>query len=387
MKKLVLSLMSICMLFVLSASEVANNSRYPEFSWDRLPVCLHLSRMATADDPVEDFTDEELAIIAKHPVICIEKTQGVHKYGSLKEGTIAAAKAIKAVNPNVKVLFYRNSGKDFDGIIKREHPDWTLWSQEDLAQGKEIDRMGRYDPSNAECMDWWCSTLVDAVDNEWVDGAFIDALIPYFSEEENKKKMYGESRYVDISQGLLKSLSRVYDEFKSKDKMLIGNTLRGSAILDEGGSFLHNHMDGGMIEHFIFRQGTSPEDIEKDMVLIRRAASDGKICVVKAWPRLTFVQGGEIKAMSDQEVDQMLREDITFPLACFLASMGEYSYFCYSWGYREDNGGLVDYPEYNKPLGKPITDARKSGWVYTREFEHASVWVDLENQEAKITWK
>jgi len=28
----------------------------------------------------------------------------------------------------------------------------------------------------------------------------------------------------------------------------------------------------------------------------------------------------------------------------------------------------------------------RTGWQFTREFEHASVWVDLETQEAKIKW-
>lgn len=45
------------------------------------------------------------------------------------------------------------------------------------------------------------------------------------------------------------------------------------------------------------------------------------------------------------------------------------------------------YPEFDKPLGEPKGDATRGGWTYTREFEHASVVVDLEKKTAKIDWK
>ena len=28
-----------------------------------------------------------------------------------------------------------------------------------------------------------------------------------------------------------------------------------------------------------------------------------------------------------------------------------------------------------------------NGWVLTRKYEHADVWVDLENKTSKIDWK
>ncbi|MGQ1788073.1 hypothetical protein [Saccharicrinis sp. GN24d3] len=62
----------------------------------------------------------------------------------------------------------------------------------------------------------------------------------------------------------------------------------------------------------------------------------------------------------------------------------------YSWGWKLATGPLVNYPEMQKPLGAP-NDAYErvssNGWAFTREFEGASVWVDTEKREAKITWK
>ena len=87
-----------------------------------------------------------------------------------------------------------------------------------------------------------------------------------------------------------------------------------------------------------------------------------------------------------EEVYRVASERITYPLACFLVAAQKDSYFCYSWGYREQHGSLVDYPEFHKPLGEPKGDAAKDGWIYTRSFEHAEVWVDLSKRTARIDW-
>jgi len=54
------------------------------------------------------------------------------------------------------------------------------------------------------------------------------------------------------------------------------------------------------------------------------------------------------------------------------------------------SGALVDYPDLRKPLGPPKGAYQRTtpgGWEFTREFEHASVWVSTETREAKITWR
>ena len=38
------------------------------------------------------------------------------------------------------------------------------------------------------------------------------------------------------------------------------------------------------------------------------------------------------------------------------------------------------YPEYAKPLGAPKGPAAKNGYVWTREFAHASVYVDVRSR-------
>lgn len=78
---------------------------------------------------------------------------------------------------------------------------------------------------------------------------------------------------------------------------------------------------------------------------------------------------------------------LTFPLACFLVAAEPNCYFCYTWGYREADGTFDWYPEFDKPLGPPQGEARRTGWTYQRAFAHAAVFVDLERQTARIDWK
>jgi hypothetical protein len=85
-------------------------------------------------------------------------------------------------------------------------------------------------------------------------------------------------------------------------------------------------------------------------------------------------------------------------LAMFLLVAGEHDIWIYSWfwGFDDYAGGQPDstipakfFAEADCPLGAPKAPyTRKSGtWTYTREFEHASVFVDLENRNAsKVTF-
>ena len=87
------------------------------------------------------------------------------------------------------------------------------------------------------------------------------------------------------------------------------------------------------------------------------------------------------------ELLQLARERITFPLACFLVAARPGSHFCYSWGYTDRHGMLDSYPEFERRLGPPRSDAAWKGLTATREFAHASVWVDLVAREARIEWR
>lgn len=86
----------------------------------------------------------------------------------------------------------------------------------------------------------------------------------------------------------------------------------------------------------------------------------------------------------------LAKERLEYYLACYLIGAQPYSYFQYGWGWNLADGSLYDYPELRKPLGAPKGPYQRTnpdGWEFTREFEHAHVWVDTEKGQAKITWQ
>ena len=84
-----------------SPAPLANPERMPAFSWDRVPLYVHI-RKDTA------FTDEEIRYLATFPLITFEKATGHKDSGSVEAGTLKAARAVKAINPATKILYYRN---------------------------------------------------------------------------------------------------------------------------------------------------------------------------------------------------------------------------------------------------------------------------------------
>ena len=88
-------------------------------------------------------------------------------------------------------------------------------------------------------------------------------------------------------------------------------------------------------------------------------------------------------------LEALSKERLDFYLACYLIGAQPYSYFQYGWGFQLSMGALVDYKTLRKPLGSPLGPYKRTspnGWEFTREFEHASVWVDTEKREGKIRW-
>lgn len=369
-----------------SLNAKGQNDNYPQFSWDRIPVCIHLSNGNS------DFSPSQIEFMARFPIVCIEKNQAFKKYRSMEIGTLNAAKSIKKLNSQSKILFYWNSRIDYSDFYKygkplEEHPDWAMKDKNgDFVTVQKIKRK-TYDVTNPFLRNWWCDFALGQISNDNLDGVFIDAVSQYVVRPTLKEKLFGKNKFADIQNGLHLMLSQLKDSVRD-EKLLIGNFLRGNKeLMDDMGMHFLEYTDGGMIEHFCALSGDDKENIANDIFLIQEAAKKKKIVIVKGWPRFNFTQPEKYKNLTPAELENILRKDIVFPLACFLIAAGEYSYFCYSLGYRDTEGGLIDYDEYNRPLGKPLSEAKRNGWIYTREFEYADIWIDIENRLAKINWR
>ena len=372
MYKITTLLLPTLLLAPLAALHAAD--ALPPFSWDRVPLYAHVKKSAG------DFTPEELDFLAKHfDFITIEKGQAVDKRDNTEAGIAEAARQIKQRNPRAKVLFYWNAFLDYPLYkASRNLPaGWHLKDRNDKPVMIRKSIFG-YDLARDEVRAWWSDTAAAAVHDGATDGIFADALLKVTAP--GKRELLGDEKYRALNDGLVAMLKETSRKL-GPGKLLLYNGLRDG----DGHQFLP-FTSGAMIEHFGHFSGVGKEKMAKDLDAVRAAARTGKIVCLKAWPGFAWTDASMMQKPHDELV-RLARERLTFPLACFLVAAEANCYFCYTWGYREDHGTFDWYPEFDKPLGPPQGEAKRTGWIYQREFAHASVLVNLETKTAKIDWR
>lgn len=366
----------ITVLFIAQSTARCATGTKPPFSWDRVPLNIHFGKREAG------LTEAEIAFIAKHSnLIALEKSHGAKPHGSTEAGIADTAHRIRKLNPDAKVLFYFNAFINWGGYeaFKTYRPEWTLHS----IRGQVVTHTSgtpRPDPSNPEFREWWSEVVAKANRSAPLGGVFIDALPQALTPA--LAKQVGTEKARAVVAGLREMIALTKRKL-GPDSIVLANGLRTTdfrEILDWEG------IDGVMIEHFGDFNTGSPEDIKADLDSIALAAAKGKFVVLKGWPGFNWMDK-EMMKRPHAELLKLARERITFPLACFLVAAQPGSHFCYSWGYTDKHGMLDAYPEFDRPLGPPLGEAKKDGWNYRREFAHALVSVNLETKAARIDWK
>lgn len=362
----------------------ARPSYYPPFSWDKVPVMAHFGKQ-------DELTNDEIGFLTQHfSWIVLEKGHAMKKYGSTEAGIIAEARRIKKANPTCKVLYYWNTSINFDGMFEAvkefgKHPEWALKDKEGNLVLAHENKRKRYDHSQPELRQWWVSAGAKVINDPAVDGVFIDALPQIAMHREANLQLLGQAKQDAQEAGVMQSLKSLREQ--TPGKLLLYNGLRGKKDLwaDMGTRYLA-YTDAGMVEHFTSITATDKETIAGNIEVIQQECKKGKIVVVKGFPDFTWMDK-EMMKKSYAELEKLAGKQLLFSLAAYLVAAGENSYFCYSWGYRENHGTFSWCPEFDKPLGKPKSDAIRNGWTYTREFEHCKVAVNIETKTASIDWK
>lgn len=364
---------------------LAEKADFPEFSWETVPVYIHFGKSSGP------LTDEEIRFVAATSnFVCLEKGHGRDRFGSTEKGIAYDARRLKAANSSLKVLFYWNSFLNYplyDACREiQTHPDWIFRDIAGLPIYK-VRNLEQYNLLNPQFRTWWAIIAGKSTRTLGCDGIFMDA-VNQAKRSIWMKRGWGEGSEDRLTDAVIDMMKQarakmgesgliVYNGIRSSDS---GETLSGLEYID--------HADGVKVEHFTAFNSRSKESVAQDIEAISRAGKAGKMVIVKGWPDPDFTWLNEEKMRTEPAgLAQEARTKITFSLACFLVAAERHSYFCYSWGYRENNGSLVDYPEFHKRLGEPAGDSTREGWTYRRSFEHASVWVDLDRREARIDWK
>lgn len=362
-------------LRISDGSRFSPKGFFPEFSWDTVPLYYMFGNKGVVLSP------KQVSFIAERTgFLCIEKSHGMRQLGSAELGAKHEAAAFKKVKPGMKVLFYFNAAyawtytsynKDFTKKRIDERPDLQEFLIRHPKTGKFADRYGAFcfDVLNPDFQDWWVETVAKGVRESGCDGAFIDQM--HGSVDLRKDK----EAEIQIAMG---EMMGALKKKMGADKILLANNAYA-----ENAKYVYPVSDAIMFENYASSKA-SKESLLAEWGDMLKNAREGKISVFRLG-----VEGTGRKNLKPN-MPFHAKEKAEFALACYLIGAQPYSYFMYSWGWKLSTGPLVDYPEFQKPLGPPKGRAHRTtpdGWEFTREYEHASVWVDTEKREAKITWR
>lgn len=370
-------------LVISDGSIFKSKDLFPKFSWETTPLYFMFG------DKERVLHPEEVEFIAKRTAfLCIEKSHGYGALGAAELGAKHEVAAFKDKKPDMKILFYFNAAlawpytsysKDFtkENIDASENLRNFLLKNPKTGKLAEKHTAFLFDVLNPEFRDWWVETVAKGVRESGSDGVFIDQMHGNVNLRKDKKNDI-EIAMGEMMAGLKKALG--------DDKILLANN-----ACDDNAKFVYPVSDAIMFENYSAVH-YNKEKLLSDWDNMLRNAKAGKISVFRLG-----VEGHNrrfLRSITQEEkykvMPKISQEKLEYALACFLIGAQPYSYFMYSWGWGLADGALVDYPGLQKPLGKPkgaYKRIKPEGWEFTREFEHASVWVDTESRQAKITWR
>ncbi|MDF7806339.1 putative glycoside hydrolase [Pontiellaceae bacterium B12219] len=351
---------------------------FPKFSWDTTPMYYMFGEMARVLHP------EEMAFIAERTdFLCIEKSHGLKQLGAAELGAKHDAAAFKQIKPDMKVLFYFNSAyawpftsynKMFRGGMIDQYPELKKFLIVDPETG-ELEHRNKvffFDVLNPDLREWWVNTVAKGVTESGCDGAFIDQMHGFSWLRKDR------SAEVELAMG---EMMAALKEKMGPDKILLANNAHQDIA-----KHVFPVMDASMFEHYK-GELLSKESLLRDWNDMLRIARAGKMSIFRIGVEVDRSRG---RKSSVDERAELARERLEYYLACYLIGAQPYFYFQYGWGWKLGDGSLYDYPELQKPLGEPKGPYRRitpDGWEFTREFEHAEVWVDTDKGEARITWR
>ncbi|MDO6738195.1 putative glycoside hydrolase [Wenyingzhuangia sp. 2_MG-2023] len=366
--------------YVTDGTEFKAQEFYPKFSWEVTPQYFMFG------DGTRLLTSKEVKTIAnKADFICIEKN---HACKSLKFAEIGAKQEIanfKAIKPSIKALYYFNSAyawpftsynQNFTKNKIKNYPELEKFLIHNKETGELEHRNNTFyfDVLNPEFRAWWVKTVVQGVKDSDADGVFIDQMHAFVwlrnSQTKEVEAAMGEMM-MNLKIGL------------GPDRILLGNN---ASHVEE----VFPAIDAAMFEHYN-EKALAKENLLKEWGYMLANAKAGKMSIFRIGVEAEIEEASQtlIKGSRGESLEELSKERLEYYQACFLIGAQPYSYFQYGWGWRLSTGPLVEYPELLKPLGAPkgaFSRLNKDSWEFTREFEHAKVWVDTEKKEAKITW-
>ena len=367
-----LILLLAALMLPAHAAERASTLR-PAFSWDKIPIYQMFG------DGNRLLTDGEISsVAASSDFVCIEKSHGFKELGCAKLGAAQEIARFKQIDPKTFCLFYFNSAyaypyttdsKVFGKKVIGEPFRSFLLLDPQTGEPKRRGIVPMFDVLKPEFRTWWAESIGKGVRESGADGLFVDQMHGFAFE---RRKQQTE---VAAAQAEMMRMAKV--AIGPEKILLLNNGAHIPALFEIGDAFMFEHFNPDQL---------SKEAIVADWDLMKKISAAGKISV---WRIGVNKEPEGAKCVSGADFEKFARERLSYYLAAFLIGAQPYSYFQYGWGWTLQSGCLVEYPEFSKPLGAPKGEATRpdpAAWTFTREFERASVRVDLETGQSEIIW-
>lgn len=370
----------LLLIVPLTVAQAAERPGFPLFNWNKVPVY----QMFADNDRL--LTDGEVAqISATSGFICIEKQHGSNSLGGADLGTKHEIPRFKALNPATKCLFYFNSAYAYPftthtrifrhGHVSEKDQRFIL---KDPKTGELVHRANCYqfDVLVPEFRTWWAETVGKCVRDTGADGLFVDQMHGF--------AWLRPTRSAEIATAQADMMRMAKQAIGEEKILLLNNGADIPALFEIGDAFMFEHYHADLLKK---------EAILKDWDLMKKISQAGKISVWRIGIETAnpdVAKAGGSQQVMNAAYEELSKQQMPYYLAAFLIGAQTNSYFQYGWGWTLQDGPLVDYPELRRPLGKPLGDFTRSapdGWIFKRDFEHASVRLDLNTSEAKIEWK
>ena len=206
-----------------------------------------------------------LAINSSPDFSNLARTAQRHGYVVLQSWRISEMRAIKAANPNTKVLVYKNmsfsavqsesSGRSSTGVTYQEadtlHPDWFLLN----TSGQRFSSGGyswlwAMDVGNAGYQQRWADNVVkDVTTNGW-DGVFLDDVNPTMKYHTNVSSVAKYPSDAAYSAATRSALASIGPRIQAAGKLAVANNAAWVEYYSTGVDWLQ-FLSGAMDEMFV----------------------------------------------------------------------------------------------------------------------------------------
>lgn len=373
-----------------AAESPTSTDKLPAFSWERVPQYMHIRK-------AQKFTDAEIKYLATFPLVAFEKATGHRAFQTTEDGTLAAAKAVKEVNPSTKILYYRNVMVHYDTYKANAEIEKVPGAFLTGRNGKT--KLVRnvceaYDLTNPQVRDWWVGHAKQMCADPAIDGLFFDGNIKVLSSAYLKRDIGDEKKAAQLAG--YETMMAEARKALGPDKIMLANVLRVGQSKDDGLEAI-KQFDGSYIEGFELAatQEQKKDNVAKGIDAFQKAARDGFMIAFTAGLSELNEGEGDLNPQRTDEIRKGLSEKdnhskrFAYLLALFLTCAEKHSYFLAHDGYGAEKSKvwMKRPPELERPLGDPKAPAVRNGYIYTREFAHAKVRLDIENELGEIIWK